>query len=83
MQQENEDLKESLKEHQSVLEYIMAKYREQMLKLIQLKREQEMSENFYKSILTKVKFGFILLVLNFSSWFKTFQDVARENRSNR
>lgn len=65
MQQENEDLKESLKEHQSVLEYIMAKYREQMLKLIQLKREQEMSENFYKSILTKVQFWFIFLDFGF------------------
>lgn len=53
LQQENEDLKESLKEHQSVLEYIMAKYREQMLKLIQLKKEQEISENFYQTSLTK------------------------------
>ena len=54
MQQENEELKESLKEHQSVLEFIMTKYREQMLRLIQLKREQEISENFYKSSLAKV-----------------------------
>ena len=54
MQQENEELKESLKEHKSVLEFIMTKYREQMLRLIQLKREQEISENFYKSSLAKV-----------------------------
>ena len=54
MQQENDELKESLKEHQSVLEFIMTKYREQMLRLIQLKKEQEISENFYKSTLAKV-----------------------------
>ena len=53
LQQENEDLKESLKEHQSVLEFIMAKYREQMLKLIQLKKEQELTENFYKTTLNQ------------------------------
>ncbi len=53
MQQENEDLKESLREHQSVLEYIMTKYREQMLKLIQLKKEQEISESFYQTSLSK------------------------------
>ena len=56
LQQENVDLKESLKEHQSVLEYIMTKYREQMLKLIQIKREQEMAEDFYKNNLTQVNF---------------------------
>jgi hypothetical protein len=48
-------LKESLKEHQSVLEFIMSKYREQMLKLIQLKKEQEATENFYKNALTQVR----------------------------
>lgn len=61
LQQENEDLKESLKEHQSVLEFIMTKYREQMLKLIELKREQELCENFYKTALTKV----LILILCF------------------
>lgn len=55
MQQENEELKESLKEHQSVLEFIMTKYREQMIKLVELKREQEICENFYKAALDKVK----------------------------
>jgi hypothetical protein len=54
LQQENEDLKEALKEHQSVLEYIMTKYREQMLKFIQLKREQEITENIYKTALAQV-----------------------------
>jgi predicted exporter len=53
LEQENEELKESLKEHQSVLEFIMSKYREQMLRLIQLKKEQEISENFYKSTLAQ------------------------------
>jgi hypothetical protein len=55
LQQENEELKESLKEHQSVLEFIMTKYREQMIKLVELKREQEICENFYKAALDKVK----------------------------
>ena len=54
LEQENAELKESLKEHQSVLEFIMTKYREQMLRLIQLKKEQEISENYYKSTLAKV-----------------------------
>lgn len=49
LQQENEDLKESLEEHQSVLEIIMSKYRQQMLKLIKLKKEQELTEHYYKS----------------------------------
>ncbi|RNA15806.1 FGFR1 oncogene partner 2 [Brachionus plicatilis] len=53
LQQENEELKESLKEHQSVLEFIMAKYREQMLKLVQLKREQELCESVFKSALSQ------------------------------
>ncbi|CAF0888358.1 unnamed protein product [Brachionus calyciflorus] len=53
LQQENEELKESLKEHQSVLEFIMNKYREQMLKLVQLKKEQELCENFFKSALAQ------------------------------
>jgi hypothetical protein len=56
LQQENDDLKESLKEHQSVLEFIMSKYRDQMLKMIQIKQEQQMTENFYKNNLTEVKF---------------------------
>jgi hypothetical protein len=56
LQQENEDLKESLKEHQSVIEFIMSKYREQMLKMIQIKQEQQMTENFYKNNLTQVLF---------------------------
>lgn len=54
LQQENDELKESLKEHQSVLEFIMTKYREQMVKLVELKREQEVCENFYKAALDKV-----------------------------
>jgi len=49
LQQENEDLKESLEEHQSVLEIIMSKYRQQMLQLIRLKKQQELSEQYYKS----------------------------------
>lgn len=59
MQQENDELKESLKEHQSVLEFIMNKYREQMIKLIQLKKEQELCENFFKSALSQVIFVLI------------------------
>lgn len=49
LQQENEDLKESLEEHQSVLEIIMSKYRQQMLQLIRLKKQQEISEIYFKS----------------------------------
>ena len=54
LQQENEELKESLKEHQSVLEFIMTKYREQMQKMVQLKKEQELCENFFKSAMAQV-----------------------------
>ncbi len=49
MQQENEELKESLEEHQSVLELIMTKYREQMSKLMELKQQQAFAEKFYKA----------------------------------
>ncbi len=55
LQQENEDLKESLEEHQSVLEIIMSKYRQQMLQLIRLKKQQELSEQYYKSRIFQVK----------------------------
>ena len=54
LQQENEDLKESLEEHQSVLEIIMSKYRQQMLHLIRLKKQQELSEEYYQSAIFKV-----------------------------
>lgn len=54
LQQENEDLKESLEEHQSVLEIIMSKYRQQMLQLIRLKKQQELSETYYQSAIFKV-----------------------------
>lgn len=53
LQQENEDLKESLEEHQSVLEIIMSKYRQQMLQLIRLKKQQELSEDYYQSAIFK------------------------------
>jgi len=53
LQQENEELKESLEEHQSVLEIIMSKYRQQMLQLIRLKKQQELSETYYQSVLFK------------------------------
>jgi len=42
LQQENKELRESLEEHQTALELIMSKYREQMTKLLkadQLERE--------------------------------------------
>ena len=55
LQQENEDLKESLEEHQSVLEIIMSKYRQQMLQLIRLKKQQELSEQYYKTKIFQVK----------------------------
>lgn len=54
LQQENEDLKESLEEHQSVLEIIMSKYRQQMLQLIRLKKQQELSEQYYKTKIFQV-----------------------------
>lgn len=54
LQQENEDLKESLKEHQSVLELIMSKYRDQMLKFIQVKKQQELAQSFLSSSLSQV-----------------------------
>jgi len=54
LQQENEDLKESLEEHQSVLEIIMSKYRQQMLQLIKLKKQQELSEDYFQSAVFKV-----------------------------
>lgn len=53
LQQENEDLKESLEEHQSVLELIMTKYRQQMLQLILLKKQQEISEQYHYANLVK------------------------------
>jgi hypothetical protein len=53
LQQENEDLKESLEEHQSVLEIIMSKYRQQMLQLIKLKKQQELSEAYFQSAIFK------------------------------
>ncbi len=53
LQQENEELKESLEEHQSVLELIMTKYREQMSKLIELKGQQTFAETFYKTNLVQ------------------------------
>lgn len=47
----------------------MAKYREQMAKLVQLKKEQEISENFYKNLLNVVSepsFFILDLSLNLS-----------------
>lgn len=54
MQQENEELKESLEEHQSVLELIMKKYRQQLSQIIMLKQQQEENENIFKINLMQV-----------------------------
>ena len=54
LQQENEELKESLEEHQSVLELIMTKYREQMQKIIKLEKQEENAQSFFQNDLVKV-----------------------------
>jgi hypothetical protein len=54
LQQENSELKESLDEHKSVLELIMNKYRQQMVQLIVLEKQQNMSENLFKQNIFKV-----------------------------
>ncbi|XP_056372072.1 FGFR1 oncogene partner 2 [Oenanthe melanoleuca] len=69
LQQENKELRTSLEEHQSALELIMSKYREQMFRLLMASKKDDPSiitklKEQHSKVITSLKFFALFFLVN-------------------